>query len=114
MISGKSAWLAKSKGRDVQHSKNGGKDWLNWKDDTPITFANTQNDFYKFRIKPSENTAGRPTQHQWLRDMEIGDIYDFQDLMRVQSVRCLVYQYGLTSGRKFSVSAKNRTITRIK
>lgn len=114
MISGKSAWLAKSKGRHVQYLRGNDGNWKDWNDSTPITFANTKDDSYKFRIKPSENTAGRPTQHQWLRDMEIGDIYDFQDLMRVQSVRCLVYQYGLTSGRKFSVSAKNRTITRIK
>ena len=114
MISGKSAWLAKSKGKDVQYSKNGRNEWLNWEDDTPITFADTQNDFYKFRINPSTSTMGRPVQHQWLRDMEIGDIYDFKDLMKIQSVRCFVSQYGLISGKKFSVSAKKQTITRIK
>jgi len=113
MISGKTAWFAKSKGKDVQYSTDGGDEWLDWEDDTPITFANTQSNFYRFRIKPSANKVGRPAQHQWLRDMEIGDTCDFQDFMRVQSVRGLVYQYGLTSGKKFSVSAKNRTITRI-
>lgn len=113
MISGKTAWVAKSKGRDVQYSKDGGNEWLNWEDDTPITFSNTQDYSYRFRIKLSENKVGRPTQHQWLRDMEIGDIYDFPNLMRVQTVRGLVYQYGQTSGKKFSVSARNRTITRI-
>ena len=113
MTSGKNAWLAKSKGKDVQYSEDGGNEWLDWKDDTPITFADTQNGFYEFRMKPSENKAGRPTQHQWLRDMEIGDVCDFQNFMRVQNVRCLVSQYGLRSGKKFSVSAKNRTITRI-
>lgn len=58
--------------------------------------------------------AGAPVTHEWLREMQIGESYDFQDTIKLNTARCLVYQYSLTSGRKFTVSAKKRTITRIK
>ena len=61
-----------------------------------------------------KNKTGTPIKHTWLRELQVGELYDFQDTVKVNTARCLCYQYGFESGKKFSVSAKNRTITRIK
>lgn len=73
----------------------------------------TEFNFTTFGKKSPNGKKGAPVKYDWLRAMEVGQAYPIPTDVTLSSFRTLVCNYGMQTGKKFSVRKSDGLVGRI-